>query len=287
VGPLTVIQTEYSDPLNGNVVLLLWEETAPAPDGVNVLVDGILLGTVRNPGIVFVTGVAGGDRSFRVEEAGGSGPTEAEGRLEVLDAQPFGDVTELQCSGTVSEKEGCGLVIGWTNAPMLPSFYMILADEILAERTDDSRLTSATIHGLAPGPHKLTVIGFLEAAPGSASALYRGGFVGTDCTVAPCTGNRFIRGVCDGNGEFPRITSAIFSLNFLFLGGLGPGCFAACDADDDGRFQINDPIYVLNFLFLGGKAPVGWPDLDADGTADPTCESAPEALCEATQAACR
>jgi hypothetical protein len=52
-----------------------------------------------------------------------------------------------------------------------------------------------------------------------------------------------------------NITDGIYVLNFLFLGGAGPTCREAADANDDGTINITDGIYLLNFLFLGGPEP--------------------------------
>ena len=94
-------------------------------------------------------------------------------------------------------------------------------------------------------------------------------------------GSLFVRGICDGQGPRPSITSAIFGLQFLFAGGPTPPCAEACEANGDGRTDIADMIYILNFLFLGGNPPAGWPGVD------PTCEEAPADRCaEPNREAC-
>jgi hypothetical protein len=82
----------------------------------------------------------------------------------------------------------------------------------------------------------------------------------------------FVRGVCNGVGKNPQITSAIFGLAFLFTGGAPPPCKEACDADDNGAVNISDMIVILQFLFLGGLPPKGWMDQNSDTVADPVCE---------------
>jgi hypothetical protein len=57
------------------------------------------------------------------------------------------------------------------------------------------------------------------------------------------------------NDGLVNITDPTFHLNFLFLGGLEPGCAPATDFDNDGVRNITDPIAALNFLFLGGPRP--------------------------------
>jgi hypothetical protein len=95
-GPLVVIQTDYSDAENGNAALLFWSERSGNPAGISVFVDGAFLGTLSAPGLVFVTALDPGLRTFRIEEAGVAAPTAAEGSLTILDAQPFGDASDLR-----------------------------------------------------------------------------------------------------------------------------------------------------------------------------------------------
>ncbi|MGQ9590830.1 MAG: hypothetical protein ACUVYA_11105 [Planctomycetota bacterium] len=79
----------------------------------------------------------------------------------------------------------------------------------------------------------------------------------TACAVRvdePGPREEFRRSDADSNGRL-EITDAIFTLNYLFLGGREPTCPDAADADDNGRLEITDPIRVLGYLFLGGGAP--------------------------------
>jgi hypothetical protein len=109
--------------------------------------------------------------------------------------------------------------------------------------------------------------------PGSVATLTIGGsartvvntlavfaaFPGDPCPKLPPLGvGPFLRGDCNGDGEFRgTVTDAVFMLNFNFLGGNTPPCFAACDANGDGQFRgtVTDAVYSLNFNFLGGNAP--------------------------------
>jgi hypothetical protein len=87
------------------------------------------------------------------------------------------------------------------------------------------------------------------------------------CSPGPPSGaRRFVRGLCDGHGDRPVISDAIFLFNFLFVGGSRPPCLTACNANGDGALDISDGSYILNFLFLGGPPPAGWVDRQ------PTCE---------------
>ena len=67
--------------------------------------------------------------------------------------------------------------------------------------------------------------------------------IGADCIS-------FRRGDANDDGRID-MSDAIFTLNYLFLGGEAPPCLDAADSNDDGIVDISDPIYILNFLFLG------------------------------------
>ncbi|MGH9362817.1 MAG: hypothetical protein ACRD2T_12965, partial [Thermoanaerobaculia bacterium] len=83
---------------------------------------------------------------------------------------------------------------------------------------------------------------------------------------------RFIRG--DANGDLRLdISDAVFTLQYLFLGGGAPACEDAADANDDGDLDLSDAVSVLQSLFLTGLPllPPG-PEPGPDPTADPlTC----------------
>ena len=74
--------------------------------------------------------------------------------------------------------------------------------------------------------------------------------------ASPCPGGCpfFRRG--DANSDCGvQITDAIFTLNFLFVGGSAPRCQDAADTNDDGKVDLADAITVLGYLFLGGAEP--------------------------------
>ena len=62
------------------------------------------------------------------------------------------------------------------------------------------------------------------------------------------------RGDARGDGVVD-LSDAVFTLNYLFLGGSQPSCLDSSDTDDDGVVNIADGIGVLQFLFLGGEPP--------------------------------
>jgi hypothetical protein len=64
----------------------------------------------------------------------------------------------------------------------------------------------------------------------------------------------FQHGDCSQDGSV-NLTDGIFLLNFLFLGGVPPGCPAACNNNGSGALNITTAVYIFNFLFLGGAPP--------------------------------
>lgn len=79
----------------------------------------------------------------------------------------------------------------------------------------------------------------------------------------------FIRGDSNGDNQV-RISDAIKTLGYLFLGSAPPSCFDAADANDDGELDIGDPVTTLGFLFLGG---VVIPPPNGTPGPDPTADS--------------
>lgn len=81
---------------------------------------------------------------------------------------------------------------------------------------------------------------------------------GPDGPLAPlppgAPGTDFMRGDSNADGAV-QLTDAVYTFNFLFLGGPAPPCKDAADADDTEAIDITDGIYVLNHLFLGGPEP--------------------------------
>jgi hypothetical protein len=103
----------------------------------------------------------------------------------------------------------------------------------------------------------LPVAGDAEPSPGSVHVLF-----GLPPSVP------FIRGDADDDGRL-NITDGVFTLTFLFLGGIDPPCEDATDTDDRGTIELTDAVYVLNHLFLGGPAPPApYPDAGVDPTED-------------------
>ena len=47
-------------------------------------------------------------------------------------------------------------------------------------------------------------------------------------------------------------------MNYLYKGGIGPGCLEYGDADANGKLDISDSVILLKYLFQGGEVPRGW-----------------------------
>ena len=88
--------------------------------------------------------------------------------------------------------------------------------------------------------------------------------------------NPFVRGDCNGDGDrgaLCDVSDAIYALNYLFLSGEIPGCFEACNVNDDSNFNIADPIYHLGACFgFGNRIPPPFPECGRDPTPSLSCD---------------
>lgn len=219
VAGLDVLQTNFADPTNGNVVLLVWNESSSnAPDGVMVVVDGLLLGSLPEPpgatfprdNFVFITNLSSGTHNFLVAGGGTqSGPIDQ----LVLDAQPFGDVTNLICKegGRDPATGDCEIVCTWTIPNPAPDVYAILLDGAFQGTVQGFR--ELLVLSAPPGHHCLVVIGFLTTAEGR----YRGEFIeaclDTVCADLPCNppGSLTLCQVAYGPGNQDNAVSAAWT----------------------------------------------------------------------------
>ena len=98
----------------------------------------------------------------------------------------------------------------------------------------------------------------------------------------PLLATDFVRTDANADGAV-NIADPVFTLGYLFAGGVAPTCNDAADANDDGSLNISDPTFTLIFLFSGGVAPPApYPDCGADPTNDDVdcasferCDTAP------------
>jgi hypothetical protein len=289
---LLACQLAYGPAAADNAVLLGWlNGKSRYARGLNLYRDGALELFVPtdplegNPSQYLFGGLAPGEHAFGVQ--GDCGAPDglssiAAASLEVLTQTPHTSPIEGQPSCTWSAANGGTTTVTWTNDD--PSAFIQVYVEV--------GMTLFAV-GLIPGSRTgVDVFGTLATDPivlqffvSQGGRCYGSEFV--RCVPGTGARSRFIRGLCDGTGELPTISSAIYLFNFLFLGGNPPPCRVACDANGDGEVNISDGSYVLNFLFLGASAPPGWVDSDADGRRDPTCvEAAAGEDCAASHAAC-
>ena len=92
-------------------------------------------------------------------------------------------------------------------------------------------------------------------------------------TVEP---ERFRRGDANGDGVL-QLTDAVFTLLYLYRGGIPASCMKALDSNDDGNLNSVDALFTLKHLFDGGgplPLPTGecGPDPTVDGL---SCERMP------------
>jgi hypothetical protein len=64
----------------------------------------------------------------------------------------------------------------------------------------------------------------------------------------------FIRGDANRSGHVD-LSDAVFTLQYLFLGGGDDRCLVAMDTDDSSALDLSDALSTLSFLFLQGPAP--------------------------------
>jgi hypothetical protein len=78
----------------------------------------------------------------------------------------------------------------------------------------------------------------------------------------------FVRGNSN-NDSGVDLSDGIFTLLFLFRGGVEPVCLRAADSDDSGTLDISDAVRIFNYLFLAGPAmPPPFPSCGFDRTPD-------------------
>jgi hypothetical protein len=68
----------------------------------------------------------------------------------------------------------------------------------------------------------------------------------------------------DANDDLTiNVGDAVYMINYVFAGGMGPGPFTVLSGDANGDREVNvaDAVYLINFVFNGGPEPVtcmGW-----------------------------
>lgn len=274
-GEPTLAQVAYGPTNAERSVRAFWVPGQDYDDGNDVFVDGDAIGTgLGNPSAI-INGFAVGEHTVGVRgncAALGTSIT-VEGSFDVLEESPITAPTlgPVTCRFSMDEN-GQGMTrISWTNARP----HTFIEAYVPGSTQPGLRLSGCTTEffGLDTTPTSVFELQFFDTINGH---VYGSERIVCEPEVKPIEGTRFVRGVCDGQGSAPQLTTAVFGLNFLFLGGDEPPCRRACDTDGDGEFIISDMVNLLNFLFLGGTSPNGWADADGDGRLDPLCESSTE-----------
>ena len=198
VANLTVIQVEYSLPEDGNVVLLIWDETIPNFSGValtlidpedpeNTLgpltLDGLAPDELPGSQTAFVAGIPEGTWTFQIEGSGEPGLDQLD--MEILAEQPFADVENLACSegAAADDASSCDLVITWDTPEPLAGYHLIIVNGIAQLQTTSGSADTVVLNGAPPNEYETVNLGFLEIETG----FYRGAFVTTSCELT-CEG---------------------------------------------------------------------------------------------------
>ena len=277
-------------------VLLNWTEINGSSESLDILRNGEVIGqldgaTEDGPRSFELSDEPLGEHVYEVVSSDGSAGEQVQ---TVIQSSPVGDTYNLTCTNeaadcsTSGDEESCEIIIIWENdGPFGGSYSVSVRDGASQEFVMNPISFCTTVVADSPGDHEVTIFAFADQSLSGEPGNYRSAIATTTCEFdCPETAKAYNLGVCDGDGRDPTLTSAVFGLNFLFLGGDEPPCHEACDVDRDGEFLLNDVVYVLNFLFLGGSPPVGWVDEDLDGVPDPTCDTAPRERCSEAHAGC-
>lgn len=265
---LSLAQVKFGPGAEENSVLARWESPSPYRVGTRILVNGSEVDLIDGGANSHVISRLASSRAYEIAVQGDCGTPSGTSsrafdlirlRSETPHTNPVaGDPT---CDWVAAN--GGRTTVRWTAAE--PSLFVdihLIRDQ---ERIFHARLgdaaTSVTVDGTAA----------TDAIELQFFAEQNGNVFGSQPLLCrPATGSlpRFTRGVCNGVGDRPNLTAAVFALNFLFSGGPAPPCLEACNVNGDGNLNLSDPVYLLNYLFRGESPPPAW------GGADPICETA-------------
>jgi hypothetical protein len=256
---LRVCQDLYGDSPR---VFLTWLPNAVIYTGFDIFVDGAKVGHAGGTsGLFYIETIGPGPHVFGVQGICDGEVVEiVTAEFLVLTATPHeSPLKNLRCSFEPVEET---ITATWLPGKQASAFI-----DVYVRRPGVSRLDWAgTIDG------SRTRVRVRGAHEGDQLVLQ---FFNEDCYGSPlitCTDpgpGDFVRGDANGSRGVD-LTDAIFTLNFLFLGGIDPLCLDSVDANDDGAVNIADPVHVLNWLFSTGKPPPppGGQDCGPDPTED-------------------
>lgn len=255
-GSLELIQTDFVEsecPENSNVVFLIWSEETPNPTGVDIYVDDRLIANYTNdlfpndPGNgVFITGVPAGMHTFRIEETNVG--TFDELSIEVLDAQPFGDASDLQADPGPIVQGDCTVWFSFGQSGPVPERQLVLTSDGIADFSPLGTLTipagdpfflqrSFLVGGFTAGDLAFQLIGFSNAEDGGGRVQYRGCFRNSPVAPVDCVAD-----AC-GPPAAPWVAQTGYS------GGAGPGevvLFWSCPEEaQNGTCLSHDTVRLL------------------------------------------
>jgi hypothetical protein len=244
-------------------VFLLWLPNAVEYTAFDIFVDQVKVGQASGTsGLYYIDDIDGGTHDFGVRGiCNGESVGIVTTSFEVLATSPHDDpASNLRCRHDRDEKT---ITATW----LLGQEESVFIDVYLRHRgvsrleflgTIDGRRTRVQVSGAADDDQ--LVLQFFDTK-------------GYGSPLMTCTergSGDFIRGDANGSSRV-ELTDAIFTLNFLFLGHIGPLCPDSADANDDGHVDVSDPVFILNWLFLGAIDPPD-PGGEACGP-DPTKDS--------------
>jgi hypothetical protein len=78
--------------------------------------------------------------------------------------------------------------------------------------------------------------------------------VGNACCCVTIRGN-----VDSDTGDVIDISDLVYLVDYMFSGGLQPGCPMEADIDPNGAIDISDLVYLVDYMFTGGQPPPACP----------------------------
>lgn len=92
----------------------------------------------------------------------------------------------------------------------------------------------------------------LDIADGEVYKIISADSVQPDCPTSNCC---LLPGDASGDGAV-NVGDAVFTVNFIFRGGIAPSCGAAADVNSDCALNVGDAVYIVNYIFRAGPAPI-------------------------------
>ncbi len=257
VEDLLVCQTEFGPGDQDCSVAARWKNGADYAAGIRSFLDGEPLGVL--PGdteLAFLQRLFPRRIALGIQGFCGNPQRPAPVRTEeilLLFETPHTNPVDGRVTFTWSDVDGGRTEVSWKNGEPseIIDVYIMQGQNRAYAGTIPGTRTSAAITGTSRSD--VPVLQFFVRT--------EGGCYGSEPVAAERAGEigrRFIPGLCNGTGDSPDITSAVFGLSYLFTGGETPPCLEACDSNGDGAFDLSDMVHLLNFLFLGGNPPEGW-----------------------------